>query len=553
MNLKGLNENQLRAVTTDHKRVLVNAGAGSGKTRVVSMRVAYLMHNRVGARNIYCITFTRYAAEEMKERIIKEDKRNGGKVFVGTFHAFALNILRKYGDFQDTSILGDVEKTKLVEQLVKKFKLKSTNILKNLIKNYDGRSTGIERIVLTEYMQILKSYNVIDVDLIIPITLQLLKNEVVLEQVRADVDYLIVDELQDSSELHQAIIDAIIDEDKHLFCVGDDAQSIYGWNNAKIDYILDFEKKYNAEVINLDINYRSSHQIVQASNNLISYNKRQLKKNIIATRDGDDICFEEFTTREQQDIKLIGDILGVDDDLSVGILCRTNADISHYANLFNSYDIEFCSSAKEKGNDRILNIIDSVINVENDMLIDNVMDVPKEIKLKAMENNISYFEAMCMFKGNKTTEKYKMLNKSIKKVDAIRAYDAISSELGIGSDKIRVNIERWLKSKARLNEGDSIEEYMYYHKTKESQELLRESNCKVSLLTVHASKGLEFDHIYLPNVCENNFPKRNEDLEEATRLFYVAITRAKSYLKLYHHLSDEQAKSRFINQMMKKA
>ncbi|HDJ1466651.1 TPA: UvrD-helicase domain-containing protein [Clostridioides difficile] len=287
MNLLGVNEEQLKAINTDSTHVLVIAGAGAGKTKTISKRVSYLMEKRISYRNIFCITFTRYASNEMKKRIMNESE-NGEKVFVNTFHMFSIYILKKYGNFEGYTMISDIEKNNLIQNITKRFNLNKSDILIDAIKNYDiqNKNRSIS-LALKEYLFTLKRYRLLDIDLILPLCSELLNDENIASEVRDEMKYILIDEYQDSNDIQIEIIDKI--SPNNLYVVGDDSQAIYEWNNSKVEYILNFEKKYGAEVIRLVKNYRNTNQIINSANKIISFNLNQIKKEMVGFKDGEDI------------------------------------------------------------------------------------------------------------------------------------------------------------------------------------------------------------------------------------------------------------------------
>ncbi|HFL3266505.1 TPA: ATP-dependent helicase [Clostridioides difficile] len=536
MNLLGVNDEQFKAINTNSTYVLVIAGAGAGKTMTISKRVSYLMEKRISYRNIFCITFTRYAATEMKKRIMKESK-NGEKVFVSTFHMFSIYLLKKYGNFKEYTMISDIEKQSLIQNISKRFNLNKSNDLINAIKNYDiqNKNRNIS-LALKEYLFNLKRYRLLDIDLILPFCSELLNDENIVSEVRDEMKYIVIDEYQDSNDIQIEIIDKI--EPKNLYVVGDDSQAIYEWNNSKVEYILNFEKKYNAEVIKLVKNYRNTNQIINLANKTISLNLNQIKKEMIGFTDGEDIDIITTENQEIQDVKIASQICkycyGIDDK-NIAILCRTNIEIKKLSKVFINYGIEFNSSIKENYNSRLFNILTLASNLQNDLLAESILKPSEEQKIRALKENISIFESVKLDNKSEEILKFEKLNNCIKTSTAIRAYELAKSLFKVEDIVLENKIKKWISNSIDTKKKSiGFIEYLCYENTKEEQEYLKEnSNNNVNLLTIHSSKGLEFDVVIIPNLYEENFPRKNESLESARRLFYVALTRAKEKVILY--------------------
>ncbi|HBG5350026.1 TPA: ATP-dependent helicase [Clostridioides difficile] len=542
MNLLGVNEEQLKAINTDSTHVLVIAGAGAGKTKTISKRVSYLMEKRISYRNIFCITFTRYASNEMKKRIMNESE-NGEKVFVNTFHMFSIYILKKYGNFEGYTMISDIEKNNLIQNITKRFNLNKSDILIDAIKNYDiqNKNRSISS-ALKEYLFTLKRYRLLDIDLILPLCSELLNDENIASEVRDEMKYILIDEYQDSNDIQIEIIDKI--SPNNLYVVGDDSQAIYEWNNSKVEYILNFEKKYGAEVIRLVKNYRNTNQIINSANKIISFNLNQIKKEMVGFKDGEDIEIVTTDNQEIQNIKIISQICkhvyGIDDK-NIAILCRTNMEIKKLSKVFINYGIEFNSSIKENSNSRLFNILTLASNPQNDLLAESILKPSGEQKIRALKENISIFESIKFDNKSEEILNFEKLNNCIKTSTAIRAYELAKKLFKIEDIVLKNKIEKWISNSTVIKQKNiGFIEYLCYENTKGGQECLKESSNNVNLLTIHSSKGLEFDVVIIPNLYKENFPRKNESLESSRRLFYVALTRAKEKVILYIPKNSEE-------------
>lgn len=532
--LSNLNDEQKRAVTSDSSKIIVLAGAGAGKTRVISERVGFLLSQRISPKNIFCITFTRSAASEMKQRIIKVNKKQGKDVFVNTFHMFCIKLLRKYSS-TDFMIISDSEKDKLISDIIKRFKVNKKTFLKSL---KEGSSSDLNiQSAIKDYEFILKRYNLMDLDLLLPLTYKLLEDINILNEVREEVEFLIYDEAQDMNPMQYNIVERIMPpkSNSNLMLVGDDSQSIYGWNGTNVDYILNFSDKYDAETIILDKNYRSSNQIISAANNLIAHNQKQLKKSMIGFFDSSEIRVINSEDIRTEYIKVLAETSQyINSSKKIGILCRTNAEVIQISNLFNEFQIDFSSSIKPPENTYIIEWLNLACNPDNDLLIDKLYKVDKKLKIKALQERKTLYKVLC---ESKSTEMSNLIsiNNFIKYNDALKSFDYICKILKFEDMKLRDKIQKWIELAQSLNKNISLNEFLIYQKTKESQEILKESKSNINILTIHASKGLEYDVVMIVNCEKHNFNRASDssEIEESRRLFYVAITRAKEKLLLF--------------------
>lgn len=534
--LSELNDEQKKAVTSNSSKILVIAGAGAGKTTVISKRVGFLLEQRISPKNIFCITFTRSAASEMKQRIIRVNKKQGENVFVNTFHMFCIKILKEHG-YDDFMIINESEKDKLTSDIIKRFKVDKKTFL-NSLKEGSSSDTKVQY-AINDYTFTLKRYNLMDLDLLLPTTYKLLEDPVILKEVQKQVEFLIYDEAQDMNAMQFNIVERIIpaDSNLNLMLVGDDGQSIYGWNGTNVDYILKFPKRYNAETIILDKNYRSGNHIIAAANNLISHNKNQLKKTMQGFFENDEVKIIESEDIRTQYIRVLAETSQyINTDKKIGILCRTNAEVIEISNLFDDFQINFSNSVKSKENNYILDWLNLACNPNNDLLVDKLYDVNKEIKIKALQSRKTLYEVLI----NSTEYNIAPLtsvHNFIKYNNALKSFNYACEVMKFEDMKLRKKIENWIELSQELNRNISLEQFLIDQKTKEAQEILKEKESNINILTIHAAKGLEYDIAMIVNCEKHNFNRSNSSelkIEESRRLFYVAITRAKENLLLFY-------------------
>lgn len=595
--LKGLNPSQLQAVTSESKNILCLAGAGTGKTRTLTHRIAYLNDNRVSCTNMLALTFTRLAGKEMKERVINlVGETEGQKLFCNTFHAFCVKVLKEWGHLlgyeKEFTIYDQDDRESIIKAIINELTYDKSVNVKNIISILsDDRElgSGEEDEVIKEYYYRLKRNNAIDLDMLLTETSKLLKQY---EQVQKDYhnqyEYVFVDEFQDTNDVQMEIIKAL--NPKYLFVVGDDFQAIYGWRNAKIDYILNFEKEFeDVEVIKIEENYRCTAPIIAAANKLIKHNINQTEKVLINNRDGVDIEYIVAEDAEDEAQKIAFEIANIEGGYKdFAVLARTNKQLEVLQSTLKKLNIP-CEIINNQGdifkkNDirMLLNLIQAAINPKDDTLLKKVVNFPvqrltdielEKLELEALDNEkylVNIFE-----KHPKTS---KLINdfKHLMEDDYYHANEIFRSAInGFGLEYMykaegrQAKIEdlehayneitRWMNRQSTLGEDRSIFAFIKWLHLKDIQEKLVEEKDTVKLMTVHASKGLEFNSVFVIGMNQNTFPShRTEDIEEERRLFYVAITRAKNRLyitrpelvSVWGNKSIEAKESQFIQEMM---
>jgi len=621
MNLEHLNNKQKEAVLCEDGPLLILAGAGSGKTSVLTTKIAYLIKEKnVNPKNILAITFTNKAAKEMKSRVISLVGSIGYDIQISTFHSFGLRIVKenyeRLGFDKNFTIIDSDDSLTLIKKILKEMNIDSARynpkFIKNQISSAKNEMVTVDKYqnlvndevsditykVYKKYQEALLRNNSLDFDdlLIMPIIL-FNKHKDVLDSYQELFKYIFIDEYQDTNEAQYLLSKMISAKYRNICVVGDDSQSIYSWRGANFKNILNFEKDYkDANVILLEQNYRSTKTILNAANSVIKNNINKKDKNLWTdNEEGEKIKYvrtndekEEasFVTKTIKELK--NDNVSLDD---IAVLYRTNAQSRTIEEAFLNSNIPyrivgaFAFYSRKEIKD-LLAYLKLIYNTKDDVSLLRVINYPKRgigaktlenLSMDAVLNNTSIFEAID--KGKELEFKntiLKMIEKS-KTLSLTETIDMVLEESGIKND---LESEHTLEADLRL---ENLSEFKSISKTFEEEsgiasleEFLNEISLvsdvneqkndnseKVTLMTVHAVKGLEFKHVFVIGMEENIFPHVNcieeaGGLEEERRLCYVAITRAKEKLYLLNSLrrtlfgrTSVNMPSRFINEIDK--
>ncbi len=597
--LKGLNESQYKAVVSDSDVILCLAGAGTGKTRVLTSRIAHLHHeHRVGTSNMLALTFTRLAGKEMKERIMGLiGEAEGKKLFCNTFHAFCVQVLKEYGHRigldSNFMIYDQSDRDSIIKRIISEFHY-DTSVNKVLKEAQRPSETdNVEKDVLEELSYRMRENNAVDLDGLLNRTEQLLNEFIdVRDYYKDQYKYVFVDEFQDTSEVQLNII-KLMDPD-HLFVVGDDFQAIYGWRGAEVKNIVEFPNHFpTCETIKLTRNYRSTVPIVEASNSLIKHNNNQTNKELVTDVSGTSISFYEYDSEEDEAMETFLQIKDSDVESysDIAILARTNRLINNMANHLKENGIPCVvlstnnDPLKESVVQTVIGFIELAVNEKDSWRIKKLVNFPEnrlramqleEIELNTVMRDQTYLEALEEYqeKEPKLKSFFNVLSKlrsQIGNLDAHTAFRATVHTLGLiplyqrlGLDNrvqalaiARDTIERWCQIQRSLGDSDRPDAFLRYLVTKDIQEKMMEDIDAVKLMTIHGSKGLEFEKVFVIGVNEEVFPNLRGDIEEERRLMYVASTRAKSELiisrpiftKNYGGNEEMKQRSRFINEL----
>ncbi|VBB05594.1 Hypothetical protein LUCI_0804 [Lucifera butyrica] len=574
--LDGLNENQLRAVTSTAPVILTLAGAGSGKTTVLTRRIANLhLNQRVGTTNMLALTFTRLAGKEMKERVIRLiGEEEGKKLFCNTFHAFAVSVLRRWGHKlgieENFTIYDQEDREEILQRIIKDFGSRTTlkKVLDRHEKCGDYRKEEIlypeECKVLVEYGYRCKQNNAVDLDRLIDVVIRLWElHPDVLNEYRQTFTHVFVDEFQDTNAEQAYMLDLL--KAPNLYVVGDDFQAIYGWRGANVNFILDFAvHNPGCEVIKLEENYRSTDQIVAAANRLIKHNIRQTEKTLIAHKNGVEVQIESYQDSNVEAAAIARLITKVNGECGVPlqqivVLARTNNQVDTILRGLQQRAIPFQRIAgREDSFDSpavrpllqwmyfLYNRRDNTALKKCLRLFDIRLLQMNELEFHALTNDVSLWDAMQTYRDDPNHFSHSFLE-AVAAVDRKLESDAIylPADCFVALNNLinpkryydspdieqaRNSISKWEESKNELGENHSIQAFLKFLRYRDVQEKLVEEKEAVKLMTVHASKGLEFDTVIVAGMNQNVFPSKRGDMEEERRLFYVAVTRAKNRL-----------------------
>jgi len=592
--LDNLNEKQLEAVKKTEGPVLVIAGAGSGKTKVLTTRIAYLIEEKnISPSNILAITFTNKAAKEMKERVINLLGSIGYNMQVSTFHSFGLLIVRENYNFlgykSNFTILDSDDSLTIIKRIMKDFemdpKIYNPKAIKNSISG--AKNELIDEIEYAKYigsdfeekvLKVYKSYqnkllinNSLDFDDLLMLPIKLFKeNKEILEKYQERYKYILVDEYQDTNEAQYTLTKMISAKYKNICVVGDDSQAIYSWRGANYKNILNFEKDYkNAEVVLLEKNYRSTKNILSAANDVIKNNKKRKDKNLWTDKEeGIKIKYHKSETEKDEAfyvMKEIKELLKENEKLSsIAVLYRTNAQsrVMEEALLRENIPYKVVGSFyfyNRKEIKDLISYLKLIYNEDDDVSLLRVINVPKRgiglktienLSFKAIEENKTIYNVIennkeLIFKNIIEQIKEEKENLSLTELielilDKTGMKQELINEKSLEADIRLENLEEF-KTITRVFEEKnglvSLEEFLAEISLVADIEEHKDNKDVITLMTVHSAKGLEFDNVFIIGLEEGIFPHKNsiidnDQIEEERRLCYVAITRAKNKLYL---------------------
>lgn len=581
--LDELNDKQKEAVLHVDGPCLVLAGAGSGKTKVLTTRIAYLIDNGINSYNILAITFTNKAAREMKDRLGRIVP--GNYAFVGTFHALGVRILRENGHLvgldRNYTILDSDDVLSLIKRIMKErivskditpyyvrnkiSSIKNDMLTDKEIENYCSGNDGVIKNIYFEYQEILRKNNSVDFDdlLLLPVKI-FNEHKDVLEYYQEKFRYILIDEYQDTNDVQYKLSKLLASKYKNIFVVGDPDQSIYKFRGANFRNILNFEKDYkNTKVIPLEENYRSTNIILKAANSVIKNNKERKDKNLWSAKgEGKKIKYLRAYDGKHE-IQLVLDEIkklyneGYDYK-DIGVLYRTNAQARIVEEMFLKANVPYSVVGSYYFYNRkeikdLICYLRLILNKDDDLSLRRVINVPKrgigeatikKLEDSARENNTSMFEAITSGKELKFKELIMELIKDSEEMSLTELVDVILDKTGIMKEYEDSNN---LENELRI---DNLEEFKSITKTFEErtgsislEDFLeevslvadlsehRQDSDSVVLMTLHSAKGLEFRVVFLVGMEDGIFPHQNsfyssDEIEEERRLCYVGITRA---------------------------
>ena len=607
-----LNDSQRAAVAYNDGPLLVIAGAGSGKTRVLTYKIAYLLTQGVPAGHILALTFTNKAAREMKQRIIRLVGEEVGRyVWMGTFHSICSRILRAeaehIGFTRDFTIYDAADQKSLVKKIVKDLQLddkiyrpsavlerisaaKSAFIFPEAYAKNEAfaKADRMERLykmpaIYAEYNRRLKEANAMDFDDLLMFTVLLLRNNAeVRQRYQQRFWHVLVDEYQDTNHTQYLIVKLLAEPQNHICVVGDDAQSIYSFRGATIENILNFQNGYQgAKLFKLERNYRSTQNIVNAANSLIHKNKGQIYKEVYSEKEaGERLYMTGYSTDREESASVARQILGLHrlnkrDYEDIAILYRTNAQSRNIEEDMRKLGIPYriyggTSFYQRKEIKDAIAYFRLAANHSDNEALERIVNVPKRgigdttiarVREAALRENVTMMQVMQATEvyapaiAGATSRKLRafvelivgftqqleqlnafdfaqlVLNQSGLMADAAMDVSAEGVDRKANLEELLSGIRQYVDDRAGQNEDTRI--YDFIHEVSlltDQDDNTDDTTSRVTMMTVHAAKGLEFPVVFIVGLEENLFPSpfclTESDLEEERRLLYVAITRA---------------------------
>lgn len=609
----GMNDKQAEAVQTTDGPLLIMAGAGSGKTRVLTHRIAYLIDEKyVNPWNILAITFTNKAAREMRERAIALNPATQDTL-IATFHSMCVRILRREADYigynRNFTIVDPGEQRTLMKRIIKQLNLDTkkwnersilgtiSNAKNDLLDEiaYEKQAGDMYTQVIAKcykaYQEELRRSEAMDFDDLIMMTLRLFdQNKDVLAYYQQRYQYIHVDEYQDTNHAQYQLVKLLASRFKNICVVGDADQSIYGWRGADMQNILDFEKDYpQAKVVLLEENYRSTKKILQAANNVINHNKNRRPKKLWTQNDeGEQIVYHRANNEQEEAVFVASTIDNIVREQGknfkdFAVLYRTNAQSRTIEEALLKSNIPYTMVGGTKFYSRkeirdVIAYLNILANTSDNISFERIVNEPKrgvgpgtleKIRSFAYEQNMSLLDAssnvmMSPLKGKAAQAFWDLANLILtlrSKLDSLTVTEITENLLDKTGYLEALQVQNTLESQARI---ENIEEFLSVTKNfDDNPEITVEGEtgldrlsrflndlaliadtddsatetAEVTLMTLHAAKGLEFPVVFLIGMEEGVFPLSRaiedaDELEEERRLAYVGITRAEQILFL---------------------
>lgn len=609
----GMNDKQAEAVQTTDGPLLIMAGAGSGKTRVLTHRIAYLIDEKyVNPWNILAITFTNKAAREMRERAIALNPATQDTL-IATFHSMCVRILRREADYigynRNFTIVDPSEQRTLMKRIIKQLNLDTkkwnersilgtiSNAKNDLLDEiaYEKQAGDMYTQVIAKcykaYQEELRRSEAMDFDDLIMMTLRLFdQNKDVLAYYQQRYQYIHVDEYQDTNHAQYQLVKLLASRFKNICVVGDADQSIYGWRGADMQNILDFEKDYpQAKVVLLEENYRSTKKILQAANNVINHNKNRRPKKLWTQNDeGEQIVYHRANNEQEEAVFVASTIDNIVREQGknfkdFAVLYRTNAQSRTIEEALLKSNIPYTMVGGTKFYSRkeirdVIAYLNILANTSDNISFERIVNEPKrgvgpgtleKIRSFAYEQNMSLLDAssnvmMSPLKGKAAQAVWDLANLILtlrSKLDSLTVTEITENLLDKTGYLEAFQVQNTLESQARI---ENIEEFLSVTKNfDDNPEITVEGEtgldrlsrflndlaliadtddsatetAEVTLMTLHAAKGLEFPVVFLIGMEEGVFPLSRaiedaDELEEERRLAYVGITRAEQILFL---------------------
>lgn len=602
------NPSQHEAIRHKDGPMLVLAGPGSGKTLVITERTRKLVTEYgIPPANVLVITFTKAAATEMKERFLRLMGGARCPVTFGTFHAVYFSILKYAYNYRAENIIREEQRYQCIREIIARHRLEYedesefvTSILGEIgmvknsgidVANYYAKNCAEEvfRRIYNEYHEYLYKHRLIDFEDMLVYTYELFRDRPdILAAWQKKYRYILIDEFQDINKIQYDVIKMLAGQQKNLFIVGDDDQSIYRFRGAKPEIMLHFKDDFpEARTVLLDTNYRSQANIIKASLNLIGHNKERFDKRIQAAREADtEVEYAVFKDQREENLRIIRDLQAAVEKgaefRDFAVLFRTNTQPRFLMEMLMEYNIPFCTK------DNIPNLYEHWVAKDifayiriamgsrerRDFL--QIMNRPKRyINRESLDEDTVSFDVWEWYYEEQpwVAGRIEKLEADVKRLGRMTPFAAINYiRKGIGYDEFcgeyadyrRIKAEDLYEVLDELQAGakgydsfarwfDHIEEYtkeleVQYQKNMQEKE-------GVALATFHSSKGLEYEHVYIIDANEGLMPYKkavlDQDIEEERRMFYVAMTRAKKNLHLFstRQVNNKDADiSRFVTE-----
>ena len=589
--LSKLNNEQKMAASFKDGACLVIAGAGSGKTKVLTTRIASLIESGVDSYNILAITFTNKAANEMRSRV--ENLIGKQYAFIGTFHSFGLRVIREnyevLGLTNTFTIIDTEDQNSIIKKIMKDFnitdKMVSVSFVRNkisFIKNNLLNDSEISNFLIAEnekiavkiyyeYEKILSRNNTLDFDDLLKKPVELfIHNKSILEKYQDRFKYILIDEYQDTNEVQYKLVKLLSKKYNNIFVVGDPSQSIYAFRGANYQNILNFEKDFkDCTVIKLPQNYRSTQTILDAANDVIKHNKQRKDINLFSDLGtGLKIKYIRSYNDESEVLRVIDEIKNLllegYQRKDIAIFYRTNAQSRAIEDKLVKENIPYKVYGsyyfyKRKEIKDLLAYLKLISNPSDDLSLKRVINEPKRkigdktienLEIKANNLNISMFEAidsgkelefkniiLQLIEFSKSSSITELIDKTLELSKMKETYEndkSLDSEIRLENlMEFRSVSENYEKVTGNVNLGDFLAEVSLVADATEYSE----DSDAITLMTIHSAKGLEFKVVFIVGLEENIMPISKalydeSELEEERRLMYVAITRAKERLYL---------------------
>lgn len=618
MELTKLNNKQIEAVKSVDGPLLVIAGAGSGKTRVLTTRVAYLISELgINPHNILAITFTNKAAREMKGRVVDMLGDDAERIQISTFHSFGVTILRENCDVlgykTNFTILDSDDSLTVIKKILKELNLdpkeynpKSVRSrisgAKNQIlspeeyKRY--ANTDFEEkvcLIYEKYEKKLKANNSIDFDDLLILPINLFKNNPdILKKYQERFQYILIDEYQDTNEAQYVLVKMLSAKYKNICVVGDESQSIYSFRGSNYRNILNFERDYpNCKTVLLEQNYRSTGNILDAANEVISHNKQKKDKNLWTENEsGDKIIYHRSYDEKDEAYYVMSEIKNlINNGVSrnnIAVLYRTNAQSRTIEESLLRENIPYKVIGSfyfynRKEIKDLISYLKLIYNPDDDISLMRVINTPKrgigdktiaDLNLKAESLGKSLYVAIDSGKPLEFKKIIESIRNEKDNLTLTELVDLVLDRTGIKRELIK---EDTIESEIRLENLEefktitrnfeesygivSLEEFLLEISLVADMNEHKDEVDVVTLMTVHSAKGLEFEYVFIIGLEEGIFPHTNSlmsdnDIEEERRLCYVAITRAKKKLWLVnaqkrtiYGMDSVNPPSRFISEI----